>query len=74
MSEPETIPVEGEWVKQFRVYWCDVDNRPYECEGEYDTIAEVRAHRFRPDRRYKIRVGATFMTRPEFEEWAKNQA
>ena len=54
MSEPETVTAEGEPVKRFRVYWCDIDYKPYECEGEYDTIAEVRAHRRRPDRRYKF--------------------
>jgi hypothetical protein len=73
MNEPERMTIEGELSKRFRVFWCDINNNPYECEGEYDTIAEVRAHPWRLDRRYKIRIGAKFMTRAEFEEWAKNQ-
>jgi hypothetical protein len=62
---------EGELAKRFRIYWCDIDNNPYDCEGEYDSTEEVRGHRFRLDRRYKIRANGKFYTRKEFEEWAK---
>jgi hypothetical protein len=71
MNEPDTVL--GEPTKRFRVYYCDIDNNPYECEAEYDTISEVLAHRGRPDRRYKIFVGQKIMTRAEFEAWSKDQ-
>jgi hypothetical protein len=65
------MKVEGEPGKRFRVSRTDINSDPFECEGEYDTIAEVRAHRYRADRRYKISVTRKFMTRTEFEAWAR---
>ena len=62
---------EGESSKRFRIYWCDINYEPYQREAKYDTIAEVRAHRYRLDRRYKISLGRKFVTRIEFEGWAK---
>lgn len=74
MSHDDRMAVEGEMAKPFRVYTLDIDDKPYECVGEYDTIAEVQAHRWRLDKRYKIQVsGRNFLTRPEFEDWAKTQ-
>jgi hypothetical protein len=67
------MKIEGERVKRFRVFRCDKDNHPYEIQGEYDTVAELRAHRWLADRHYKIAVAGKFYTRPEFDEWIKTQ-
>jgi hypothetical protein len=76
MSDDDRMSIEGEMAKPFRVYTLDIDDKPYECVGEYETIAEVRAHRWRLDKRYKIQVpdGPKFLTRQEFGEWTKTQA
>jgi hypothetical protein len=65
--------IEGEPSKRFRVYYADIENNPYECEAEYGTVAEVFAHGYRLDRRYKIRVGGKYLTRDEFRKWATEQ-
>lgn len=65
------MKVEGEPGKRFRVFRTDINAEPFECEGEYDTVAGVRAHRYRADRRYKIFVRRRSMTRSEFEAWAR---
>ncbi len=67
------MEIEGEPAKRFKVFRTDIDDKPYECLAEYDTIDEVRAHRWRLDQRYRIWVGGQFMTRAEFEAWAKEQ-
>jgi hypothetical protein len=66
--EAEDEPAER---KRFRIFWCDIDGNPYECEAECDTADEVRSHRYRLDRLYKIRLGRRLYTREEFEELAK---
>jgi hypothetical protein len=71
--EGKEIKIEGKPAKRFRVYQTDINNEPYKCEGEYDTVHEVNSHRWRLDRRYKIAVNRKFMTRSEFREWAKSQ-
>jgi len=63
------MKVHGERTKRFRIFRTDINDEPFECEGEYDTVAEVRAHRYRADRRYKISVSRKFMGRTEFEAW-----
>lgn len=65
------MKVEGEPGKRFRVFRTDINDEPFECEGEYDTVAEVRSHRYRADRRYKISVSRKFMSLAEFEVWVK---
>jgi hypothetical protein len=60
-------------MKRFRIFRTDIKGDPFECEGEYDTVAELRAHKRRADRRYKISVDRKFMTDAEFEAWAKGQ-
>jgi hypothetical protein len=69
MSGRDELKVPGEKGKRFRVWRADI----YKLEGEYDTVDEVKAHRWRLDRRYKIEAGRKFMTRNEFDEWAKSQ-
>jgi hypothetical protein len=73
MTERGGMLIEGEPAKRFRVYWCDINDEPYECDGEYDTIAGVLAHRWRLDRRYKICVGRKYLTRAEFGQLAKEE-
>jgi len=51
--------IEGHIESRIKIYWCDIDNKPFEVEAEYETPAEVLAHRYRLDRRYKIRVGGS---------------
>jgi len=68
------MKVEGEIGKPFGIYWLDINDHPHECEAEYETIEQVRSHRYRLDRQYKIRVrGRKYLTRTQFEEWAKKQ-
>jgi hypothetical protein len=72
VSDDDRMSIDGEMAKPFRVYTTDIDNQPHECVGEYDTVAEVQAHRWRLDKRYKIQIpGRKFLTRPEFGEWVK---
>ncbi len=70
--EDEVDEIEGEPGKRFAVWRADIDNVPYVCEGEYDTIVEVLRHRWRMDRRYRIRVEGKFLTLREFETWAES--
>ena len=65
------MKIEGEPVKRYRVFRLDINDEPFECDGEYETLAELRTHRRRLDRRYKICVGRKFMTDHEFEDWKK---
>jgi hypothetical protein len=65
------MEIEGTTGKRFRVYYCNVNNEPHECEAEYDTPEELNAHRWRHDRRYKIRAGGKFFG--QFFEWIKTQ-
>ncbi|MFZ2155499.1 MAG: hypothetical protein WAV72_05180 [Bradyrhizobium sp.] len=70
----DRMTIEGEMAKPFRVYTTDIDDKPFEVDGEYDTIAEVRSHKWRLDKCYKIQTpGRKFLTRHEFEAWAKTQ-
>jgi hypothetical protein len=67
------MKIEGHIEKRIKIYWCDINNEPFEVEAEYETPAEVLAHRYRLDRRYKIRVGGKYLTRDEFEKWARER-
>jgi hypothetical protein len=66
------MEIEGEPTKKFRVYRTDINNEPFQCVGAYNTVAEVRAHNGRPDRRYKIEVRRKFYTIAEFDQWVKD--
>jgi hypothetical protein len=48
-------------------------NEPFEVEAEYETPAEVLAHRYRLDRRYKIRVGGKYLTRNDLKNGRGNE-
>jgi hypothetical protein len=67
------VKIEGHIENRFKIYWCDIDNKPFEVEAEYETPAEVLAHRYRLDWHYKIRVGGKYLTRKEFEKWARER-
>lgn len=67
----EPMKVEGGARQTLRAFRTDINDEPFECEGEYDTVAGVRAHRYRADRRYKISVRRRSMTRSEFGTWAR---
>ena len=43
-------------TKRFRVWRIDVYGKPYACEGDYDTVQALNAHRWRSDWDYKIQV------------------
>jgi hypothetical protein len=64
--------IEGKPSKRFRVFRLDDKGEPYECVCEFDTLGEVRWPT-RQDRRHKISVDQKFMTRTEFNSWAKSQ-
>jgi hypothetical protein len=70
MKDAVEVTIDGEPGKRFTVWRTDIDNNPYECEGKYDSIVEVLRHKWRLDRRYKIRVQGKFLTLREFEKWA----
>ena len=57
------LPDDDPPLKRFGVYRCDSDGNPYECVAEYDTPAELRAHRWGLNYRYKIRIGGKFYSR-----------
>jgi hypothetical protein len=67
------MKIEDEAAKTFQIYYLDIDGNPYEVEAEYDTVKEVLAHHYRLDSRYKIRVVDEYLTREEFERWARGQ-
>ena len=71
---PMELQIPGEPAKPFRVFRCDRNGEPYELEAEYETIAQVRAHRYRLDRTYRIYIRRRPYTRFGFEEWAKQHA
>jgi hypothetical protein len=69
MSE---IFIEGDTVKPFRIFRLDENGNPGECEPEYDTLTEASTHRFALARRDKVSVRGKFITKPQFEQLAKN--
>jgi hypothetical protein len=66
------VKLAGKLTKRFRVWRIDVYGKPYACEGDYDTVQGLNAHRWRSDWAYKIQIGRRIMTRNEFGDWAKN--
>jgi hypothetical protein len=56
----------GKPTKRFRVWRIDVYGKPYACEGDYDTVQALNAHRWRSD--------WNFMARREFDNWAKSNS
>jgi hypothetical protein len=72
MRDGDRTKIEGEPTKRFRVWRTDINNEPHECEAEYDTVEEVKAHPRRLDHSYLIEVGRKFMTPSKFDEWAKS--
>ena len=62
------VYVEGKPAKMFEIY-----ELPDKLVAEYATIAQVLAHHWRLDRQYTIGSGGKYFTKPEFEEWAKQQ-
>ena len=68
------VKLAGKLTKRFRLWRIDVYGKPYACEGDYDTVQGLNAHRWRSDWDYKIQVGRRIMTRNEFGDWAKNNS
>ena len=73
MGWRDRVKIAGKPTKRFRVWRTDVYDKPYQCEGEYDTLARLKTHTWRLDWDYKIEVGRKFMTRDEFDDWLKNK-
>jgi len=66
--------IEGERSQRFRIYRCDSYDAPCgEAVAAYDTLAEVWAHGYRLDWRYKIYAGGKYLTPYEFTKWAQAQ-
>lgn len=73
MGWRDRVKIAGKPSKRFRVWRTDIDDKPYVCEAEYDTVEELNAYRWRLDWDYRIEVGKQFMTRREFADWAQNK-
>ena len=72
-SRDKEMVIEGEPGQRFAVYRF-LMGQPYEREAEYDTVEEVHNHHWRLDRDQRVRLEhGNYLTRPEFEEWAKKQ-
>ena len=71
MGWRDRVKIAGKPTKRFRVWRTDITDKPYECEGEYDTVEGLNAHRWRLGWDYKIEVGRKFMTRREFGNWVR---
>jgi hypothetical protein len=74
MGWRERVKIAGKLTKRFRVWRTDVYGKPCACEGEYDTVEGLNAHRWRLNWDYKIQVGRKFMTRREFSDWVKDKS
>ena len=56
MAGLKGMPVEGEPdPKPWRVEWLDDNDQVIEVVAKYATETEMRAHKGRPDRRYRFR-------------------
>ena len=73
MGWRDRVKSAGKRTKRFRVWRTDITDKPYECEGEYDTVEELNAPRWRLGWDYKIEVGRKFITRREFGDWVRSQ-
>jgi hypothetical protein len=67
------LAIEGEPAPRFAVYVCNLDDEPYQRVAEYNQISDVLGRKRRFDQVIKIRVGADFLTWPEFVEWSRTQ-
>jgi hypothetical protein len=74
MGWRERVKIAGKLTKRFRVWRTDVNGKPYACEGEYETVEGLNAHRWRLNGDYKIQVEKKFMTRREFSDWVKDKS
>ena len=74
MGWRDRVKLVGKPTKRFRVWRIDVYGKPYACEGDYDTVQALNAHRWRSDWDYKIQVGRRFMAPREFDDWAKSNS
>ena len=57
MGWRDRVKSAGKPTKRFRVWRTDITDKPYECEGEYDTVEGLNAHRWRLGWDYRIEVG-----------------
>ena len=67
------LAIEGEPAPRFAVYVCNLDDEPCQRVAEYNRISDVLGRKRRFDQVIKIRVGADFLTWPEFVEWSRRQ-
>jgi hypothetical protein len=69
MSEKRHLTVKEPLRKKYRVYTTDPDGRLRELVAEYDTLEELKAHRWRLDNRYKICAGKKWYLWKRYEKW-----
>lgn len=69
MSEKRHSTVEGTPSKKYRVYTSDSDGRLRELVAEYDTLEELKAHRWRLDKRYKICAAKKWYQWKGYDKW-----
>jgi hypothetical protein len=66
MIEDEGRKIPGERGKRFHVTRVGLNGEHLSHEGEYDTLDELRAHKWRLDYQYKVYDGRMLMTDAEF--------
>jgi hypothetical protein len=49
MGWRDRVKLVGKPTKRFRVWRIDVYGKPYACEGDYDTVQALTAHRWVSD-------------------------
>jgi hypothetical protein len=69
-SVSRRMTIEGE-PRRFRIFEVDADGDPIKCVAENDTLREALAHRWRPNKHYKISVGRAWFNKAQFLDWAK---
>jgi hypothetical protein len=67
------LAIKGEPAPRFAIYVCNLDDEPCQRVAEYSRISDVLGRKRRFDQVIKIRVGADFLTWPEFVEWSRTQ-
>ncbi len=72
MGWRDKVKLAGKPTKRFRVWRTDAYGKPCSCEGDYDTVEGLNAHRWKSDCDYKIQLGRRFMTRRNFSDWVRS--
>jgi hypothetical protein len=71
MSSPDqdSMPVEGEATKLFRLWETTASGEPVRCVAESDSAEEIDGFPRRSDKTYRIGTGRMFYDHAAFEAW-----